>query len=56
MEASLLHICAENNHLECAKTLVKQGAVIVAKAGFDINGFEDKRQFSILLINMIILV
>lgn len=38
-EASLLHICAEYNHLHCAKTLVKHGADINIKAGFDSNGF-----------------
>ncbi|MES1216226.1 MAG: ankyrin repeat domain-containing protein [Bacteroidota bacterium] len=38
-EASLLHICAEYNHLSCAEILVKHGADINAKAGFDENGF-----------------
>jgi ankyrin repeat protein len=38
-EASLLHICAEYNHLQCAKTLIKHGADINAKAGFDNYGF-----------------
>ena len=38
-EASLLHICAEYNHLSCAKILVKHGADINAKAGYDENGF-----------------
>ena len=38
-EASLLHICAEYNHLSCAKILVKHGADINAKAGYDGNGF-----------------
>lgn len=38
-EASLLHICAEYNHLACAKMLVKYGADINIKAGFDSNGF-----------------
>jgi hypothetical protein len=38
-EASLLHICAEYNHLQCAKALVKHGADINAKAGFDNYGF-----------------
>jgi Ankyrin repeats (many copies) len=38
-EASLLHICAEYNHLECAKILIKHGADIDAKAGLDENGF-----------------
>ncbi|MDF7818678.1 ankyrin repeat domain-containing protein [Runella sp. MFBS21] len=38
-EVSLLHICAEYNHLSCAKVLVKHGADINSKAGFDENGF-----------------
>ncbi len=38
-EASLLHICSEYNHLSCAKILVKHGADINSKAGFDANGF-----------------
>lgn len=38
-EASLLHICAEYNHLSCAKVLVRHGADINAKAGYDENGF-----------------
>lgn len=38
-EASLLHICAEYNHLACAEVLVKHGADINAKAGLDENGF-----------------
>jgi Ankyrin repeat len=38
-EASLLHICAEFNHLHCAKVLVKYGADINVKAGFDDSGF-----------------
>lgn len=38
-EATLLHICAEYNHLSCAKVLVKYGADINAKAGFDEYGF-----------------
>jgi hypothetical protein len=38
-EASLLHICAEYNHLSCAKILAKHGADINAKAGYDGNGF-----------------
>ena len=38
-QISLLHICAEYNHLACAKVLVKHGADINAKAGFDENGF-----------------
>ncbi|MCP9763658.1 ankyrin repeat domain-containing protein [Lacihabitans soyangensis] len=39
LEASLLHICAEYNHLDCARVLVKYGADINAKAGIDENGF-----------------
>lgn len=38
-EASLLHICAEYNHLACAQVLVKHGADINVKAGLDENGF-----------------
>lgn len=38
-ETSLLHICAEYNHLACAKILVKHGADVNAKAGLDANGF-----------------
>jgi Ankyrin repeats (3 copies) len=38
-EVSLLHICAEYNHLACAEILIKHGADINSKAGFDDNGF-----------------
>ena len=38
-DASLLHICAEYNHLSCAKILVKHGTNINIKAGLDSNGF-----------------
>ncbi|MBK5279489.1 MAG: ankyrin repeat domain-containing protein [Bacteroidia bacterium] len=38
-EVSLLHICAEYNHLSSAKVLVKHGADINSKAGRDSNGF-----------------
>lgn len=38
-EVSLLHICAEYNHLNCAKILIKHGVDINLKAGFDKNGF-----------------
>ncbi len=38
-EVSLLHICAEYNHLACAEILVKHGADINSKAGLDHNGF-----------------
>lgn len=38
-EVSLLHICAEYNHLACAEVLVKHGADINATAGLDANGF-----------------
>lgn len=38
-DASLLHICAEYNHLACAEILIKHGADINSKAGFDENGF-----------------
>lgn len=37
--ASLLHICAEFNHLACAKVLVKHGADVNTKAGVDEFGF-----------------
>jgi ankyrin repeat protein len=38
-KATLLHICAEFNHISCAEVLVKRGADINAKAGIDENGF-----------------
>ena len=38
-EASLLHICAEFNHLACARVLTDHGADINSKAGLDENGF-----------------
>ena len=38
-EATLLHICAEFNHVSCAEVLIKYGADVNAKAGFDENGF-----------------
>ncbi len=38
-EASLLHVCAEYNHVACAKILVKHGADINATAGIDECGF-----------------
>ena len=38
-EVSLLHICAEYNHLACAEILVKHGADINSKGGLDNNGF-----------------
>ena len=38
-EASLLHVCAEYNHLACAKVLVKSGIDINNKAGVDEYGF-----------------
>ena len=38
-KATLLHICAEFNHLSCAEVLVKYGADVNAKAGIDENGF-----------------
>ena len=38
-EATLLHICAEFNHLSCVRVLINQGADINAKAGIDENGF-----------------
>ena len=38
-EASLLHICAEFNHVSCAKVLVENGADVNALAGVDEFGF-----------------
>ncbi|WP_203258839.1 ankyrin repeat domain-containing protein [Hyunsoonleella ulvae] len=38
-KASLLHVCAEFNHLECAKILVKNGIDVNRKSGIDTNGF-----------------
>jgi Ankyrin repeats (many copies) len=38
-QVTLLHICAEFNHLSCARVLVKYGADVNAKAGVDENGF-----------------
>jgi hypothetical protein len=34
-EATLLHICAEFNHVACAEVVVKHGADVNAKAGID---------------------
>lgn len=38
-DISLLHICAEYNHLACAEVLVKKGADINSRAGYDEYGF-----------------
>lgn len=38
-DATLLHICAEFNHLNCAKVLVENGTDVNAKAGYDEHGF-----------------
>jgi hypothetical protein len=38
-ESTLLHYCAEYNHIESAKILVRHGANINASAGIDENGF-----------------
>ncbi|MBP6687610.1 MAG: hypothetical protein KA160_07095 [Lacibacter sp.] len=38
-EATLLHVCAEFNHVECAEILVKHGADVNAAAGTDEFGF-----------------
>ncbi len=38
-KASLLHICAEYNHLACAKILINRGIDVNVKAGIDENGF-----------------
>jgi hypothetical protein len=39
LEVSLLHICAEYNHVACAEVLVRHGADVNARAGLDENGF-----------------
>ena len=39
LDASLLHICAEFNHVSCAEVLVKRGADINSIAGVDEHGF-----------------
>jgi len=38
-EATLLHICAEFNHVSCAEVLFNHGANVNARAGLDKNGF-----------------
>ena len=38
-QVTLLHICAEYNHVSCAKVLVKHGADINSMAGVDQYGF-----------------
>lgn len=38
-EVSLLHICAEFNHVACARVLVSEGADIDRRAGTDQHGF-----------------
>ncbi|MGZ8523367.1 MAG: ankyrin repeat domain-containing protein [Chitinophagaceae bacterium] len=38
-EATLLHICAEFNHVSCAEVLLKHGADVNTTAGVDENGF-----------------
>lgn len=38
-EATLLHICAEFNHVSCAEVLIKYGADVNTKAGTDEYGF-----------------
>ena len=38
-DVTLLRICAEYNHMECAELLLNRGADINAIAGFDENGF-----------------
>lgn len=38
-EANLLHICAEFDHVNCARVLVDHGADIDAPAGTDLHGF-----------------
>jgi hypothetical protein len=38
-EVTLLHICAEFNHVACGEVLIKTGVDINARAGVDENGF-----------------
>lgn len=38
-QASLLHVCAEYNHVNCAQVLVEMGMDIDGKAGLDNDGF-----------------
>ncbi|HTE25575.1 ankyrin repeat domain-containing protein [Flavitalea sp.] len=38
-DSTLLHICAEYNHVACAELLLKNGAGVNEKAGEDENGF-----------------
>ena len=38
-KASLLHICAEFNHVSCASILVRHGLDVNIRAGIDENGF-----------------
>lgn len=38
-EASLLHLCAEYNHVSCAEILLQNGADVNSRAGIDKNGF-----------------
>jgi hypothetical protein len=38
-EVTLLHLCAEFNHVKCANTLVEFGADVNAQAGVDEHGF-----------------
>jgi hypothetical protein len=51
-EITLLHICAEFNHLAYAEILVKHGADINAKAGIDKYGFGGQTPFFILSIKI----
>ena len=37
--ATLMHICAEFNHVACAKVLLQHGADVNAQAGLDAHGF-----------------
>jgi hypothetical protein len=39
LEASLLHICAEYNHVSCANVLARYGVDVNTKAGVDEHGF-----------------
>lgn len=39
LEATLLHVCAEFNHTSCAEVLVRHGADINGRSGYDEHGF-----------------
>lgn len=39
LDVTLLHVCAEYNHLACAKVLVQHGLIVDSRAGTDEYGF-----------------